>query len=65
MINTNKDYEDIFINLYKIIDLKDQEDALDYLGRQMGITQGREIKVERARGVVWMPWLTSIKMNIF
>jgi DNA-directed RNA polymerase beta subunit len=49
MINTNKDYEDIFINLYKTIDLKDQEDALDYLGRQMGITQGREIKIERAR----------------
>jgi|TARA_Y100000310_G_scaffold270277_1_gene283984 DNA-directed RNA polymerase beta subunit len=49
MINTNKDYEDIFINLYKTIDLKNQEDALDYLGRQMGITQGREIKIERAR----------------
>ena len=49
MINTDKDYEDVFINMYKIIEIKNQEDALEFIGKQMGITQGREIKVERAR----------------
>src|SRR3989344_4950062 len=48
MINTDKDYEDVFINMYKVIELKTREDALELIGKQMGITQGREIKVERA-----------------
>ncbi|MBS3150827.1 DNA-directed RNA polymerase subunit B'' [Candidatus Woesearchaeota archaeon] len=49
MINADKDYEDIFINLYKASEYKTEDDALDYLARQIGITQGREIKIQRAR----------------
>jgi DNA-directed RNA polymerase beta subunit len=49
MVSGDKDYEDVFINLYKAIEWKTDEDALDFLGRQIGITQGREIKIERAR----------------
>ena len=48
MINTEKDYEDVFINMYKVIELKSQDDALEFIGKQMGITQAREIKIERA-----------------
>ena len=48
-IGSKKEYEDIFINLYKCLDLKTEDDALDYLGRQAGITQAREIKIERAK----------------
>jgi len=49
MINSEKDYDDLFINLYKGIEWKTEEDALDFLGKQIGITQSREIKIERAK----------------
>ena len=49
MINTDKDYEDVFINMFKVLDLKTQDLALEYLGKQMGITQSSDIKIERAR----------------
>lgn len=44
-----KVYDDIFINLYECVDLKTQDDALDFLGKKIGITQPREQKVERIR----------------
>lgn len=45
----NKQYDDIFVNLYKCIDLKNEEDAVDFLAKQGGITQTKEIKLERTR----------------
>ncbi len=48
-ISSEKEYDDIFVNLYKCVDLKTQDDALDYLAKQIGITQPREVKVEKAK----------------
>lgn len=48
-ISSEKEYDDIFVNLYKCVDYKTQDDALDYLAKQIGITQPREIKIEKAK----------------
>ena len=48
-ISSDKEYDDIFVNLFKCIDLKNQNDALEYLGKQMSITQPRDIKIEKAK----------------
>ena len=49
LISPNKEYDSVFINLYDSVNLKTQDDALELLGKKMGITQPREIKIERAR----------------
>ncbi|MFH0936201.1 MAG: DNA-directed RNA polymerase subunit B'' [Candidatus Woesearchaeota archaeon] len=48
-IGTDKQYEDIFINLYNSIDLKKEEDAIDFLAKKVGITQSKDQKLERTR----------------
>ncbi len=47
IISGDKQYDDIFVNLFKVINLKSQEDAVDFLAKESGITQTREIKMER------------------
>lgn len=40
-------YDSVFINLYDSVELKTAEDALEFLAKKIGITQTREIKIER------------------
>ena len=48
-ISGDKQYDDIFVNLYKCIGLKTEEDAVDSLAKEMGITQPKEVKLEKTR----------------
>src|SRR3989344_1550328 len=45
----NKVYDSIFINLYDAAELKSEEDALEHLAKKIGVTQSKEIKLEKAR----------------
>jgi DNA-directed RNA polymerase beta subunit len=47
-ISEDQQYDDVFINLYTAVDLKNQNDALEFLAKKIGISQPREIKLERA-----------------
>jgi len=46
-IGTPSHSDEIFVNLYEFVDLKDAEDAMDYMAREIGINQAREIRIER------------------
>ncbi|MDP4012314.1 MAG: DNA-directed RNA polymerase subunit B'' [Candidatus Nanoarchaeia archaeon] len=48
-ISEDKEYDDIFINLFNAVDLKNEEAALEFLAKKIGITQTPEIKIEKAR----------------
>ncbi len=43
---------EVFINLYEFVDLKTPEEALDYLAKKIGITQSKEIRIERAAEII-------------
>ena len=46
----NESLNDILlVNLYESAEIKNQDDALEILGKKMGITQPREIKIERSK----------------
>jgi len=47
-ISKEKQYDDIFINLYETKDLKTQKDALEYIAKKVGMTQSQEEKVEKS-----------------
>ncbi|MBR9691298.1 DNA-directed RNA polymerase subunit B'' [Candidatus Woesearchaeota archaeon] len=51
-VSEDKQYDDILINLYEHTDLKSEEDAMDKIAKQIGITQSREIRLERMNDVV-------------
>ncbi len=51
-IAPGKHYDDVFINLYEFVSIKNEEDALDYIAKKIGITQAKEIRVERMKEVL-------------
>ena len=47
-ISKDKQYDSVFINLVECVDLKTEEDALDFLAKKIGITQ-QDQKFDRTR----------------
>ncbi len=45
-------YDEMIINLYECVDIKTQEDAIDYIAKKSGITQSKEIRIERTREII-------------
>lgn len=48
-ISKEKEYDDIFINLFASMEIRSQKDALDYLGKRMGLTQMQDMKLDKAK----------------
>jgi len=51
-ISTDRQYDEVLINLYEVADIKTQEDAVDYIAKRVGITQSKEIRVERMNEIL-------------
>ncbi len=51
-ISSEKQYDEVFINLYEFVDVKNTEDALDKIARMIGITQSRDIRLERMQEIL-------------
>lgn len=45
----DKHYDNIFINLYNSMELKTEDDALDFIAKKIKVAQPREIKIEKTR----------------
>jgi len=46
-ISEDKQYDEVLINLYEFVEIKTEEEALDYIAKKIGITQSKEIRIER------------------
>ncbi len=46
------DSSELIINLYEFVDLKNSEDSIDFLSKKIGISQTREIRLERMTEIV-------------
>lgn len=44
--------EEIYINLYEFVSIKNEDDAQDYIAKKIGITQAKEIRVERVKEIL-------------
>jgi DNA-directed RNA polymerase beta subunit len=44
--------DEIFINLYEFVDIKTPEDAIDWIAKEIGITQAKEIRLERVQDIL-------------
>tara|TARA_Y100000310_G_scaffold186269_1_gene186381 strand:+ start:35410 stop:36897 length:1488 start_codon:yes stop_codon:yes gene_type:complete len=46
-ISEEKQYDDLFINLYDAMEVKTQDDALEYIAKKSGMVYSKEIKIEK------------------
>ncbi|MBN2420701.1 DNA-directed RNA polymerase subunit B'' [Candidatus Woesearchaeota archaeon] len=46
-VSQEKHYDEVLVNLMEFNTIKTEEDAMDYLAKKAGITQAKEIRVER------------------
>ncbi len=62
-ISQEKNYEEIILNLFEFIEIKTQEDAIDYIAKRTGVGQAREIRMERTKEVLDKFLLPNIGME--
>ncbi|MBI3031945.1 DNA-directed RNA polymerase subunit B'' [Candidatus Woesearchaeota archaeon] len=55
--------DEIYINLYEFVDIKSEEEALDYVAKKIGITQSKEIRVERMKEILDKYLLPHLGIN--
>ncbi|MBI2670887.1 DNA-directed RNA polymerase subunit B'' [Candidatus Woesearchaeota archaeon] len=48
-ISEEKQYDDIFVNMASLQEVKTEEDAIEYLAKKIGITQPKEIRFDKTR----------------
>ena len=46
-VSKDQQFEEALINLFEFVDIKKDEEAVDYIAKKIGITQTREIRLER------------------
>ncbi len=51
-VTSEKVLDEVYINLYEFSDIKNSEDAMDYLAKKAGITQSRQIRLERIQDML-------------
>lgn len=62
-ISQDKQYDDIFINLYETVDLKTQEQTTDYLSKKIGLTQNDGEKITDLLDKYLLPHLGTSSNN--
>ncbi len=51
-ISDKKQYDEVLINLFEYVSIKTEDDAMDYLSKLIGITQTREIRLQRMQEIL-------------
>ena len=49
---SEKQQDEILINLLEFADIKNEDDALDYIAKRIGITQAKDMRVERMKEIL-------------
>lgn len=51
-VSRERQFDEIIVNLYSFADIKTVDDALDYIAKRIGITQSKEIRIERTTEII-------------
>ncbi|MFA5142448.1 MAG: DNA-directed RNA polymerase subunit B'' [Candidatus Woesearchaeota archaeon] len=62
-ISRDRQFDDIFMNLYEFIEIKTQEDAMDYIAKRVGITQAKEVRIERMKEILHKYFLPHLGLT--
>jgi len=62
-ISAEKQYDEVMINLYEFTSIKNEEEALDYIAKKVGVTQSKEVRIERMREILDKYLMPHIGIN--
>jgi DNA-directed RNA polymerase subunit B len=51
-VSLDKTYEEVILNLFEFVEIKTQDDAIDYIAKRIGIAQAKEIRMERTKEII-------------
>ncbi|MEM2916598.1 MAG: DNA-directed RNA polymerase subunit B'' [Candidatus Woesearchaeota archaeon] len=51
-ISKDRQYDEVLINLFEHASVRTSEDAIDYIAKKIGITQAKEIRLERMNEII-------------
>ncbi len=51
-VSTKEQFDEVIGNLYSFVDIKTEEEALDYIAKRIGIAQAKDIRLERMREIL-------------
>ena len=63
IISSEKQYDEVLINLVEFASVKTEEEALDYMAKKVGITQAKEVRIERMREILDKYLLPHLGIN--
>ena len=46
-ISSERQFDEVLINLIEFVNIKTEEEAIDYIAKKIGITQAKEVRIER------------------
>ena len=62
-ISEEKQYDEVMINLIEFTSIKNEEEALDYIAKKVGVTQSKEVRIERMREILDKYLMPHIGIN--
>src|SRR3989338_3104089 len=62
-ISGEKNYDEVLLNLFEFVDVKTQDDAMDFIGKKIGVGQAKEIRMERTKEILDKYLLPNIGME--
>lgn len=51
-VSENENFDEVIVNLYEFLEIKTEEDAIDYVAKRIGLTQPKNIRIERMREIL-------------
>ena len=51
-ISREKQYDEVLINLVEFVSIRTEEEALDYIAKKIGITQSKDVRIERMKEII-------------
>src|SRR3989339_1809871 len=46
-VSAERQFDEVIINLLEFVNIKNEEEALDYIAKKIGVTQAKEVRIER------------------
>lgn len=62
-VSAENSYEEVLLNLLEFVDIKTEEDAIDFISKRTGIGQSREIRMERSKEILDRYLLPNLGME--
>lgn len=62
-VSDTKNYDEVMLNLFEFVEIKTQDDAIDYIAKRIGIAQAKEIRDERTKEILDKYLLPNVGMD--